>query len=134
MVDAPGGTYWNHFVLHAKDMLLRGLISPDDLRPLQGDRRLDEAIAEIVRFYRDYHSQRHLGDKLLLRLQRPLPAPVLQQIGSEFADVLSGPVEQTAGPVKGEDDEWPDLPRLILRFNRLRIHRLRHLLELINQN
>ena len=135
LLDAPGGTYWKKVVAFMREeMLLHGMISPEDLELFHLTDDVEEAASEIERFYRVYHSQRHLGDKLLLRLQRPLPEPVLGEIGSQFADVLSGPVEQTAGPVKGEDDEVPDLPRLVLRFNRLRIHRLRHLLELINQS
>ena len=135
LLDAPGGTYWKKVVAFMREeMLLHGMISPEDLELFHLTDDVEEAASEIERFYRVYHSQRHLGDKLLLRLQRPLPEPVLEEIRSGFADVLSGPVEQTAGPVKGEDDELPDLPRLVLRFNRLRIHRLRQLLELINQS
>jgi uncharacterized protein (TIGR00730 family) len=135
LLDAPGGTYWKKVVAFMREeMLLHGMISPEDLELFHLTDDVEEAASEIERFYRVYHSQRHLGDKLLLRLQRPLPEPVLWEIGSQFADVLSGPVEQTAGPVKGEDDELPDLPRLVLRFNRLRIHRLRQLLDLINQS
>jgi len=135
LLDAPGGTYWTKVVAFMREeMLLHGMISPEDLELFHRTDDVEEAASQIERFYRVYHSQRHLGDKLLLRLQRALPEPVLQQIGSQFADVLSGPVEQSPGPVKGEDDELPDLPRLVLRFNRLRIHRLRQLLEMINQS
>ena len=45
-----------------------------------------------------------------------------------------GRSSRRSGPVKGEDGEFPDLPRLVLRFNRLRIHRLRQLLDVINRS
>ena len=61
-------------------MLLHGMISPEDLELFHLTDDVEDAASEIERFYRVYHSQRHLGDKLLLRLQRPLPEPVLEEI------------------------------------------------------
>ena len=34
---------------------------------------VEEAAAEIIGFYRNYHSLRYVGDRLVLRLRRPLP-------------------------------------------------------------
>ena len=110
------------------------MISPEDLELFRLTDDVEEAAAEIERFYRVYHSQRYLGDKLLLRLQPPAP-----RAGARGDRVtLRGRPQRAGGAdggaAEGEDDELPDLPRLVLRFNRLRIHRLRQLLELINQS
>ena len=36
------------------------------------------------------------------------------------------------GPIPGEGDELPDLPRLVLPFNRAGFSRLRSLLDFVN--
>jgi hypothetical protein len=46
--------------------------------------------------------------------------------------MLSAPAEQSKGPLPGEGDELPDLPRLVLPFNRTDFARLRTLLDFVN--
>ena len=108
---APTGRRFAEFIRRG-DAAATGMISAEDLELFRVTDDVEEAAAEIEGFYRVYHSQRYLGDGSLLRCSARCPSRCFGEIGSEFADVLSGPVEQTAGPVKGEDDEFPDLPRL----------------------
>ena len=134
LVDAPGGAYWKKLIGFMQDeMLTTGLISADDLRLFHLTDEVESAAAEIEGFYRVFHSQRYLGDKLLLRLRRPLPPVVLEELSDTFSDILSVKVEQTPGPLPAEGNEFPELPRLVLRYNRGSVYRLRLLLDRVNQ-
>lgn len=135
LLDAPGGTYWTKMMAFMREEMLEpGMISPEDLQLFCATDDVEEAAREIERFYRVFHSQRTLGEKLLLRLTRPLSDGALKELGEQFEDVLGGPVEQTPGPVKGEGDEYPDLPRLVIRAKRPRTLRLRRLLDFVNRS
>jgi len=134
LVDAPGGKFWESFERFVREhMAGEGMISPEDFALY---RRLDDveaAAAECERFYRVFHSQRYVGDTLVFRLRRPLEAPALADLGSRFADILSGAPEQAAGPLGAEGGEHPELSRLILPFNRRSYGRLRQLIDVVNQ-
>jgi uncharacterized protein (TIGR00730 family) len=134
MVDEPGGTYWKRFQEFIRgEMVSRGLVAPGDAELFRVTDSVEEAAAEIERFYRVFHSQRYVRDTLVFRLRRPLPAEQIAEIGARFADILSGPAEQAAGPLEAEGDELPGLPRLVLPFNRTDFSRLRSLVDFINQ-
>lgn len=134
LVDEPGGTYWRRFEAFLREeMLGRGTIAADDVGLVRLTDDVDEAVAEILAFYRVYHSQRYVGDSLVLRLRRPLPAAALADVNARFRDILDGPAEQTAGPLKAEHDELPDLPRLVLPFNRSTFSGIRPLIDLVNR-
>jgi len=135
LVDAPGGTYWKSFVeFMQRGMVAEGMISADDVRLFRVTDDVEEAVAEIESFYRVFHSQRYVGDTLVFRLQRPLPAGALDALSGRFADILTGPAEQSAGPLEAEDEEYPDLPRLVLPFDRTGFSRLRLLIDFVNQS
>ena len=134
LVDAPGGKYWESFEGFIRDhMAGEGMISPEDFALYRRTDSVETAAAECERFYRVFHSQRYVGDTLIFRLRQPLEARALAELGSRFADILSAAPEQAAGPVGGESGELPDLPRLILPFNRRSYGRLRQLIDAVNQ-
>ncbi len=71
MVDEPGGDYWVRWRNYITEVLLpRGLISPADLALFKVTDSLDEAVNEVMGFYRVYHSMRYVGPDLVLRLQQ----------------------------------------------------------------
>ena len=57
---------------------------------------------------------------------------VQADLNVRFRDILSEPATQAPGPVPGEGDELPDLPRLVVPFNRSDYGRLRSLLDFVN--
>ena len=87
---------------------------------------------ELIGFYRVFHSARIAGENLVLRLNRPVTEADLVEIQRRFDDILKGPVDQAPGPVPQELNEFPDLPRLILPFNRTSYSRLRRLIDFVN--
>ncbi|HEX2054544.1 MAG TPA: TIGR00730 family Rossman fold protein [Actinomycetota bacterium] len=134
MLDVPGGTYWKSFDRYLREELLaNGYISDSDLALFTYTDDIEQAVTEIERFYRVYHSQRYVNDRLVLRLNSMPPAGRLKQISDEFADILEGPIEP-AEPSSGEirDDDVVHLPRILLNFDRIHAGRLRMLVDRLN--
>ena len=89
----------------------------------------------MANFYRAYHSMRYVGGDLVLRVQRPLGAPLLGRLNAEFSDILeAGTIEQTAAlPAEANDPHLAALPRLRFRFDHRSLGRLRQLIDLVNR-
>jgi uncharacterized protein (TIGR00730 family) len=136
MVDEPGGDYWKEWNRYIERNLLgRKLISPEDVHLYKITDSVDEAMAEVLGFYRVYHSMRYVNDDLILRLQHPLSEELLEKLRTEFADILEGGTfEQTAAlPEEANDVHLAALPRLRFRFDRRSLGRLRLLIDTINR-
>lgn len=133
LIDAPGGTYWRRLEEFVRyEMLEPGMVAEEDLHLFRVTDSVDDAVAEIRRFYRVFHSVRKVGDVLALRLTRRVPEDTVAAIDARFGDVLHGPAQLEPGPLDGEGDDYPDLPRLVLPFTRSRFARLRPLIDLVN--
>ncbi len=135
LLDVPGGTYWQgweRFV--TEEVASRAFINPGDsvlYRVVDG---VGDAAAEILGFYRNYHSLRWVGDTLVLRLTTaPTPAEV-SDLSERFSDVVDGPIRLLEGPLPAErrSDDFPELPRVALRFDRVSYARLRQLIDALN--
>ena len=90
---------------------------------------------EILQFFRVYHSMRYVKNKLVLRVKQAPSEPLLAEINHEFADILNGGEFTLSGALSDEKDE-PDLaeyPRLVFRFNRRSLGRLRQLIDTLNR-
>ncbi len=138
MIDAPGGTYWQHWRTYIKaELVLNGMIDEDDLGLFKLTDDLDEAVDEITGFYRRYHSMRWVGPLLMMRLSSPLPPEALERLNDTYASTLlaEGRIEQRFTPLEaeGEDAERPDLPRLTLAFNHKSVAKLRRLVDDVNK-
>jgi uncharacterized protein (TIGR00730 family) len=134
-LDAPGGTFWSEFQQYVERKLLgQGMISPDDLSLYRLTDNVETAVGEILQFFKVYQSMRYVKNKLALRLKEA-PAPeLLAAINVEFADIVNGGEFTVGGPL-GEEKDEPDLaalPRLIFRFNRRSLGRLRQLIDALN--
>jgi hypothetical protein len=73
-----------------------------------------------------------VGDNLVFRLTRALTDREMLQLQRQFEDILKGRLDQSPGPVPQELNECPELPRLIIPFNRSSYSRLRRLIDEIN--
>jgi uncharacterized protein (TIGR00730 family) len=137
MVDAPGSDYWRHFQRFTQDVLLgRKLISPEDLSLFKVTNSVDEAVNEILGFYRVYHSMRYVRGDLVLRLNRTISDATLEKIRTEFTDIIkTGTFELTnALPEETEETQLASLPRLKFRFDRHKLGRLRQLIDVVNKD
>ena len=73
MVDEPGGDYWKLVHRFIGDVLLkRRLVSKADLELYKVADTVEDAVQEVLNFYRVYHSMRYVEGGLVLRLQRRL--------------------------------------------------------------
>jgi len=138
MIDEPGGNYWKRWQDYIKEVLLaRHLISPSDLSLFKVTDSVGDAAAEVVGFYRVYHSMRYVGANLVLRLQHRLSETLLAHIRKEFADMIvgAGTFEQTGAlPAEANDLKLAALPRLVFHFDRQSLGRLRMLIDVINRD
>ena len=135
-LDQPGGDFWSAWQEFVNDRLLRrGMISPEDLSLYKLTDRIDEAVGEILQFYRVYHSMRYVRNKLVLRLQTPPSDELLAQINDQFDDIIHAGEFTVSGPLAEEQDEpaLEKLPRLVMQFNRRNLGRLRQLIDCLNR-
>lgn len=136
MIDEPGGTYWEAWQRFVTEGLLnRGYISPADKHLFRVTDSVEEAVQEVTRFYRVYHSMRYVRGRLVLRLRSRLSDALLERVRRTFADILTGGTfEQTeALPEEANEPTLATLPRLAFRFDRHHVGRLRQLIDLVNE-
>ena len=135
-VDTPAGRFWDPLLTFFDRQLTHGgMISPQDRSFYRLVHSAEEAAQHILQFYTVYHSLRYVGDRLVLRLQRPLPAEALTRVSREFRDLLRSGAIQQGAPLaeESEEPELAPLPRLILDFNRQDYGRLAELIRRINE-
>lgn len=136
-LDAPKGNFWSTFVRYLKEHLLRdGLISEMDFNLLKVTNDPEVARKEIVNFYYNFHSYRFIGETLVIRMQREVPAGALPRLQEDFQDILTSPDGLSVCSALQEEEHQPelaDLPRLCVKFDRRSYGRLRQLIDRINQ-
>lgn len=135
LLDPPGSTYWEtwrNFV--DVELAQRSLISPEDTSLFLITDSVEEAVEELVGFYRVFHSSRFVGRRLILRLRHEIGDALLERLNGEFADILeSGTIDRTeVTDAERDDHDHVDLPRLALRFDRRSYSRLRVLIDVLN--
>lgn len=135
LLEVPGGTYWHtwrDFLAH--EVAVRGLISDEDHKLYRITDDVTAAAEEIFGFYRNYHSRRFVGDRLVLRL-RAAPTPEeLDRLNEAFADIcVRGKIESVEPlPPEVASNDHLHLPRIALHFDLLHHGRLRELIDDLN--
>ena len=133
-LDEPGGSFWSEFQDYVVRRLLGGgMISPEDLSLYKLTDSVEEAVAEILQFFKVYQNMRFVKNKLVFRLREAPSDELLDQINANFADILSGGKFTVGAALPAEDEpDLADLPRLIFQFNRRSLGRLRQLVDVLN--
>jgi uncharacterized protein (TIGR00730 family) len=132
-VDSPGGSYWRDWLAYVHSHLLaRRLIGEEDLSLFKVTDDLEEAVAEVTGFYRNYHSSRYVKDALVLRVREAPDEAELAALNDEFGDILAGGAIEVRGALPEERGEADLLPRVLLRFDRKKMGRLRQLIDRLN--
>ncbi len=117
LLDLPGEPYWESWEgFVTGEVIRRGLASPEDRAFYRITADVDEAVGEILAFYRNYHSRRFVGSVMVIRLRVAPSTDELARINSEFADCCSARGIWQTGPLPPErsDKDHLELPRVAL--------------------
>ena len=136
LLDVPAGGYWRAFERFvATEVVGRGLANADDLALYRITDDVAAATREVQGFYRNYHSIRWVGARLVVRLRMAPTAEELEDLVRSFADICGPGGLQASGPLPAEvaDGDHVDLPRLVLTIEHLSYGRLRALVDAVNQ-
>jgi len=135
LLDTPGGTYWEHWseFIHA-EMGAARYISDEDFRLVKVTDSVDVAVDEVLGFYTNYHSQRFVDGRLVLRVQELPSDDDLAAINRDFRDIVVRGEIEPIPTTKAEvaDRDHVDLPRLAFRFDRHGWARLRMMIDRLN--
>jgi len=135
LLDPAGSDYWDHwYQFVTAELADGGLISPTDMQLVRVTSSIDDAVDEVCRFYRSYHSMRFVGDRLIFRLNRPVGDDELASLDDEFGFMIeAGGFERTeATPAEIRDDDHVELDRIAFRFDRHKWSGLRLLIDRLN--
>lgn len=135
LLEAEGSDYWPKMIDFIKETQLdKGLISEADLVLYHYTTDVDEACEHIRHFYANYHSQRYVAGKLVLRLVQAPSQEELERLNDEFADIVSSGRIEPVAPVQAEIDDGDalDLERIAFVFDRQSFGRLRQLIDRLN--
>jgi uncharacterized protein (TIGR00730 family) len=135
LIDSPDSQYWNHLIGFVKEQLVEGgFILNSDSSLLIRVNSIEQAVDEILQFFRIYHSIRYVGDKTILRLNKPLSSEDINKLNKKYSHILrSGKIESTDSlPAEQKDEEFLDLPRLVMDFNRYDFGIFHEMLRFLN--
>src|ERR1041385_462531 len=135
LIDRPRGKYWETWMQFLTKRLLKfGFISEEDFAFFTIKHNARDAAAEIAQFYKVFHSARWVGERYVIRLNRPLSREAIADLNKQFKDtVRTGQIVQRVALGNEEDElEHPDFPRLIFMPVRSRFGRFRQLIDAIN--
>lgn len=135
LLDRPDGTYWETWMRFLSEHLFKlDLVCRDDFSFFKIAHNVDEAVQEILQFYKIYHSARWVGEQLVIRICHPLSKSAVADLNKNFADLIrEGSIIQgnALRQEKNEPEIW-ELPRLILIPHRNNFGRFRQLIDAIN--
>jgi uncharacterized protein (TIGR00730 family) len=135
LLDTPDGSFWRDALgFIEKQLAANHYILPSDLKLLRLVDNPAAAVAEIERFYANFHSSRWLKNLFVIRMHHPLNEQALAHIESAFADIkLSDRFHQQPCSAEQHDDpQYGHLSRLAFTFNGRHHGRLRELVDCIN--
>ncbi len=137
LLDRPRGSYWEIWMKFMTDHLLKlDLISQEDFSFFKVTHNVREAVAEILHFYKIYHSARWVRERFVIRINDLLSKKAVVDLNKQFADIVRrGEIVQGAAlpQEKNEPEIW-NLPRLIFTPYRDRFGRFRQLIDAINSS
>jgi uncharacterized protein (TIGR00730 family) len=135
LLEAEGISFWDEWLEFVqKSVADQAFIYPSDLSLFRIAHTPEEAADEIERFYRNYHSARFVGNRLVLRLNRAPDEAMLTRLNQEFADLLTEGAFEVIEPTPAEvrDNDALALQRLALYPNHA-YGRIRELIDVLNE-
>ena len=137
LLDMPNGSYWETWMKFVRDdMFNLGYLSSEDFSLFKLCHNVSEAINEVLKFYKNYHSIRWVGDQLVMRIMQNLSAAAVVDLNKKFADIVrEGEIVQGGAlPQEKNEPEIASLPRLVLKPHRRDFGRFRQLIDAINES
>ncbi len=135
LIDSAHSRYWDKWIAFVTGELVeRGFISRNDLSLLIRVNSIEKAADEILQFYRVYHSIRYVDDKTVVRLNKPLSVENINKLNEKYFGILrSGKIEPTDSlPAEQKSEEFLDLPRLVMDFDRHNFGKFHEMLRFLN--
>src|SRR5207237_8452726 len=103
LLEVPGGTYWASWKRFVEDeLMVRRLISPNDLDLVHITDDVDDAVREIEGFYSNYHSIRFVDRALVIRMGQLPSEDELERLNEDFADIITSGRIESAQPSQPE--------------------------------
>lgn len=135
LIDTPDGHYWKDWLEFITGAVIsEGYVSALDHRFFTLATDVETAQRAITSFYRNYHSMRMVGARMVLRMHKG-PSPVqLEEIRSRFSHfVTEGSIDviDATGPERSSNDEV-DLARIAFNFDRRSYGDIHDLINTIN--
>jgi uncharacterized protein (TIGR00730 family) len=135
-LERPGDTYWSAWTEFVSSQVIeKGYAGTDDAALWRVVESVDDAVTELLGFYRNYHSRRFVGSTMVLRLRLGVSDAELEELNRDFADVLLGDglVRTEPLPPERAGSDHVELPRLRCLFDGRRQGRLRELIDALNR-
>jgi len=136
LLDKPGGTYWTSWQRFVEEGIsANNNIDVQDFNLYKITDNIEEAVAEITNFYRNFHSYRFVKNNLVIRTKRKLDNDLMKRLNEEFADIVDeGTIKQyKAFAEEANRPDLAELNRIVLSFNKRDLGRLRQLINEINE-
>jgi len=137
LLDPPGDPFWRRIDDMIRELLVaRGLVSAADTGLYVVTDSVEEACAEIDRFYANYHSIRYVGDQCVVRLRHEPTDELLGALNEHFGDLLARGRFTRSGPldIERRHGDHLDLARLRFSFAKHRASGLRALIDRLNRD
>ncbi len=135
LLDVPDGSYWRGWHRFVEEEVIgRGLAGPDDFSLSHPTDDVDDAVNHVLGFYRNYHSLRWVGSRLVIRLRAAPHAAELEELNEAFADICAAGRIEASAPLPPEvaGNDHLELARLVFTFDRVSYARLRVLIDALN--
>ena len=115
-------------------LLAHEVISPEDTGLYRVTSDVKEAARLVGQFYANYHSIRHVDDRLVIRMEREIPDRDLESLRRGFSHLHGGTFE-ASGPLSAEikDGDLLEKPRIVLDYTGKGYGALLPLIDAINR-
>ena len=136
LLDLPGDRFWHSIDdLIRNQLLVRGLVSSEDLALYRVRDSISDATSEIQGFYRNYHSIRFIGKHLIMRLNHEPTPQILEALHEKFGHLCRSGGFEVVQPHSVERSENDHVDKHRLRFdpNRSDAGGLRELINFLNR-
>lgn len=130
-----GSGFWGGLRRYVEEHLVpTGVVSPDDFDRVLVTDSVQEAVAEITGFWRNYSSLRWVGDRLVLRLRHEPTDADMDELNREYGSMCaSGQIERVDPlPIERSDGDDVDAPRIALTLRQRSVGDLYKLIRAVN--